>query len=313
MPKFCYAKPVLSSALLTAVVFSFGCQPQTSNTTANLVNTNANVANSFANGANITTTNVNSSVSSTIETKEPEQYEAKVTLKFEALGDAQKTTLPTISANVARSGGDRRMEFVLPGNNEKVVYLDKAGTNYVILPNRKQYAELDKEALGFEVRRMLLPEQIVQQVKKVQGLQMVGEEQMNGRTVTKYRYEGVANTQSQAGQVGTESLLIVDKETGLPLRSETVAQSQTGGNVQGYKGLRFVTEMSDIKSVTDAATFAVPTDYAKVDAEQVKAQVNLIFGMAMQIFGQMMKSGQPPSVVPPANTTASPAANMTPR
>jgi hypothetical protein len=295
---------------VSSVLFLIGCQPQTGNTNANLVNTKANISsNAFANGANTNSMNANSTASSSmVETKEPEQYEAKVTLKFEAVGDAQKTTLPTITANVARSGADRRMEFVLPGNNEKIIYLDKAGMNYVILPNRKQYAELDKEALGFEVRRMLLPEQIVQQVKNMKGLQLVGEEQMNGRTVTKYRYEGVANTQTQAGQVETESFLIVDKETGLPLRSETVAQSQTGGNVQGYKGLRFVTEMSDIKKATDPMTFAVPTDYAKVDAEQVKAQVNLIFGVAMQIFGQMMKSAQPAS-----NPMTSPAASPTPQ
>jgi len=310
MQKLRYAKPFLLPVLLFSVVFSIGCQPQTSTTNANLVNTNANISsNTFANGANANSMNANSTASSsTVETKEPEQYEAKVTLKFEAVGDAQKTTLPTITANVARSGADRRMEFVLPGNNEKIIYLDKAGMNYVILPNRKQYAELNKEALGFEVRRMLLPEQIVQQVKNMKGLQLVGEEQMNGRTVTKYRYEGVANTQTQAGQVETESFLIVDKETGLPLRSETVAQSQTGGNVQGYKGLRFVTEMSDIKAATDPTTFAVPTDYAKVDAEQVKAQVNLIFGVAMQIFGQMMKSAQPAS-----SPMASPSASPTPQ
>ena len=310
MQKLRFAKPFLLPVLLFAVVFSIGCQPQTSTTNANLVNTNTNIStNTFANGANANVTNNNSVGSaSMIETREPEQYEAKVTLKFEAVGDTQKTTLPTITANVARNGADRRMEFVLPGNNEKVIYIDKAGTNYLVLPNRKQYAELTKESLGFEVRRMLLPEQIVQQVKNMQGLQMVGEEQMNGRVVTKYRYEGVANTQTQAGQVETESFLIVDKETGLPLRSETVSQTQTGGNVQGYRGLRFVTEMSDIKAATDPATFTVPTDYAKVDAEQVKAQVNLIFGVAMQIFGQMMKSAQPAS-----SPAASPMTSPTPQ
>jgi len=307
--KLRFAKPGLLSVLLSAVVFSIGCQPQTSTTNANLVNTNANISNAFANSSNANSMNTNSTASSsTVETKEPEQYEAKVLLKFEAVGDQQKTTLPTIGANVARSGADRRMEFVLPGNNEKIIYLDKAGTNYLILPNRKQYAELNKESLGFEVRRMLLPEQIVQQVKNMKGLQMVGEEQMNGRTVTKYRYQGVANTQTQAGQVETESLLIVDKETGLPLRSETVSQSQTGGNVQGFKGLRFVTEMSDIKTATDPAVFAVPTDYAKVEAEQVKAQANLIFGVVMQLFGQMMQSAQPAS-----SPMASPMASPTPQ
>ncbi len=307
MPKLSFAKPSLLSVLLSAVVFSVGCQPQTSTTKANLVKTNANIANSFANSSNANSTNMNSSVSSAIETKEPEQYEAKVLLKLEAVGDQQKTTLPTISANVARNGAERRMELTLP-TGEKVIYLDKAGTNYAILPNRKQYAELNQETLGFDVRRMLLPEQIVQQVKDMKGVQLVGEEQMNGRTVTKYRYGSVANTQTQAGQVETESFLIVDKETGLPLRSETVLQSQSGGNVQGFKGMRVVTEMSDIKTTVDPAMFAPPTDFQKVEAEQVRSQANLIFSVVGQLIGQMMNQAKPAS-----SPMASPMTSPTPQ
>jgi len=307
MPKLSFAKPSLLSVLLSAVVFSVGCQPQTSTTNANLVNTNANIANSFANGSNTNSTNMNSSVSSAIETREPEQYEAKVLLKLEAVGDQQKTTLPTISANVARNGTERRMELTLP-TGEKVIYLDKAGTNYAILPNRKQYAELNQETLGFDVRRMLMPEQIVQSVKGLQGVQLVGEEQMNGRAVMKYRYGSVANTQSQAGQVATESFLIVDKETGLPLRSETVLQSQSGGNVQGFKGISIVTEMSDIKTTVDPAMFAPPTDFQKVEAEQVRSQANLIFSVVGQLIGQMMNQAKPAS-----SPMASPMTSPTPQ
>lgn len=291
---------------VSSVLFLIGCQPQTGNTNANLVNTNANVANAFANNAN--TTNMNSSVS-VMEAKEPDEYQATVKLSLEALGDQQKATLPGLSANVARSGADRRMEFALP-NGEKVVYLDKAGTTYLIMPNRKQYAELTQETLGFDVRRLLMPEEIVRRVENVQGVQRVGEEQMNGRTVIKYRYESVANTQTQAGQVETESFLIIDKETGLPLRSETVSQSQSGGNVQGYKGFRVVTEMSDINTTVDAALFNAPTDLQKVDAQQVRGQANLIFQAVAALIGQAMQSSQPPTVT---NTNTNPAATPTAR
>ena len=41
--------------------------------------------------------------------------------------------------------------------------------------------------------------------------------------------------------------MLVDKQTGLPLRTETVSQSQSGGNVKGVNGVRIVTEMTDIK------------------------------------------------------------------
>jgi hypothetical protein len=204
----------------------------------------------------------------------------------------QNATMPPLAANVARSGNDRMMEFNLP-NNEKVIFLDKGGMNYLILPARKQYAELSKEALGFEVRRLMMPEQIVNQAKNLQGMRLVGEENQNGRTVVKYAYQSAANTQTAAGTVATEAFMIVDKETGLPLRTETVAQSQSGGNVQGVSGGRVVTEMTDIKTTPDPALFNLPTDYAKIDPNVVKAQVNAIFQIVATFVGQAIQNSQP--------------------
>ena len=197
------------------------------------------------------------------------------------------------------------MEFTLP-TNEKVIYLDKGGMNYVILPGRKQYAELTKEALGFEVRRLMMPEQIVQQVKAIPGVRLVGEESVNGRTAVKYAYSGTASTQTQAGTVATESFVLVDKETGLPVRSETVSQTQTGANVQGFKGLRILTEMTDIKTAPDSNLFNLPTDYQKIDPEQVKAQATLVFNAIAALIGQAMQQAQPQQQAPATSPTASP-------
>lgn len=295
MQKFNFYKYTPITATLFAVFLLVGCQPQVTTTNVNLnnanTNSNMNSTNSNTNtNANLSNSNIAASVP--VETKEPEQYSAKVTLKFEAVGDVQNATLPTITANVARNGNDRRMEFVLP-NAEKVVYLNKGTENFAIMPNRKQFAELNQESVGFEVRRMLMPEQIVNQVKNMKGVTKVGEENLNGRQVIKYSYNAVANTQTQAGKVETESFIFVDKETGLPLRSETFSQTETGANVQGYKGLRLVTEMTDIQPTADVSVFNVPTDYQKVDSEQVRAQVNLLFNVVATFLGQMMKSGQP--------------------
>jgi hypothetical protein len=224
-------------------------------------------------------------------------------MTLETLGQGQKASLPTLGAMVARSGADRVMEFALPGTGEKVIYLDKGGMNYLILPNRKQYAELTKEAIGFEVRRLLMPEQIVQQVKAIPGVKLVGEETSNGRTVVKYAYSGAANTQTQAGTVATESYVLVDKETGLPVRSETVSQSQSGANVQGVNGVRVVTEMTDIKTNPDANIFTLPSDFQKIDPEQVKAQANLVFQAVAAIIGQMVNQASANNA-PPANTNS---------
>lgn len=276
-----------------------GCGAQPGVTNVNLTNSGANTSNSNINSA--PANSASGSTTTVIESREPGQYQAKVTLKLEAIGAQQSTTLPTLTATVARSGTDRRMEFAMPAGG-RVVYLDKAGTNYLILPEKKQYAEMNRDSLGFDVRRMLMPEQIVEQVKNVPGMQRVGEEKYNGRDVIKYRYGAVANTQSQAGQVATESYLLVDKETGLPLRSETVSQSQSGGSVQGYSGLRIITEISDISTETPADLFAEPTALQKIESDQVRAQVDMIFNSVAVLLTQMMRQGQQPT-----NPMASPA------
>jgi hypothetical protein len=154
---------------------------------------------------------------------------------------------------------------------------------------------------------MMMPEQIVNQAKGLAGMRLVGEENLNGRTVTKYAYQSATNTQTAAGTVATESYLIVDKETGLPLRTETVAQSQNGGNVQGMNGARVVTEMTDIKSTPDPTLFELPTGFAKIDPETVKAQVNVIFQIVASVATQMIQQAQPAANAN-SNTTTAPTA-----
>ncbi len=277
-----------AAGILGATILA-GCGAQPAINTSNVTNVNSNSANSTVNSN--TSANTNSSASASVAAREPEQYQATVTIKAEATGDQQRSAMPTLSANVARSGNDRRMEFTMPAGG-RVVFLDKAGTNYLVLPDKRQYAELNQEALGFEVRRMLMPEQIVEQTKAMPGVKFVGEEQYNGRTVLKYQYGAVTNTQTQAGQVATESFLLVDKETGLPLRSETHAQTQSGANVQGFSGIRLVTEIADIKSVPETGIFDAPTEFQKIEASQVRGQVDMIFNTLASFAAQMMRQSQ---------------------
>jgi len=248
------------------------------------MNANSTIANANSNSS--------SGIATTVESREPDAYQATVTLKVEAVGDQNATQMPTLAAKVARSGDDRRMEFTMPAGG-RVIFLDKGGKNYLIMPEMNQYAELTKESLGFDVRRLLMPEQMVAQVKGMNGMQLVGDDTYNGRPVTKYKYAAVANTQTQAGQVATDSFMMIDKATGLPLHTETMSQSQSGGNVQGYKGFRVVTEMTDLSTTPAADQFAEPTGLKKIESEQVKAQVNMIFNALASLVGQMIKQGQP--------------------
>jgi hypothetical protein len=286
--------------VLVGSLLAVGCNQPTTNTNVN-VNTSLD-KNANANLSNANLGNLSNTTSSMIETNEPDIYQAKVSLNFEAMGDQQNMKLPTpLVALVARNGADRRIEFTMP-NGQKIVYLEKAGTNYGILPAQKQFAELDKEALGVEVQSLMMPDQLIDRIEQLKGIQKVGEEQVNGRTVVRYNYESVTDTKSQAGNVQTESYILVDKETGLPLRTETLSESQ-GGQVQGFKGIRIITEMSDIQTTVSPELFdAPPADYKKIDSQQVRNQLNLITQAAMAIMGQMMRQSQ---------TTASPTVSPT--
>ena len=287
---------LIGAIVLSSILMAGACDSPATNTNIATNTTARSNTNVNANANTISTT-------TTITTSEPNEYQANVKLTLETTGGEQNTATQPIGAMVARSGADRVMEFVMP-TGEKVIYLDKGGMNYIILPNRKQYAELTKDALGFEVRRLMMPDQIVQQVKAIPGVRLVGEESLNGRPVVKYAYSGTANTQTQAGTVATESYILVDKETSLPVRSETVSQTESGANVKGVSGLRMVTEMTDIKTTPDPNIFTLPTDYAKIDPEQVKAQANLLFQTAAAIIGQVIKQAQAPA--PSPSMSASP-------
>ena len=113
-------------------------------------------------------------------------------------------------------------------------------------------------------------------------------------TPLKYRYDTVTNTGTSAGNVSTDAFLYVDKETGLPLHSETLAQSQAGANVQGYNGVRIITEISDIQPDTTSELFEIPTDLKEIDPAQVRQQVDMIFSGLASFVAQMMKNA--PSV-----------------
>ncbi len=99
---------ILITFALAAIVCMSACGAQPplpgTNTGANTqVNTNIN--------SNRTETVT--STPSPIEAKEPDNYTAKVTLKFEAVGDSKATVLPTLTALVSRSGNDRRIRSPL--------------------------------------------------------------------------------------------------------------------------------------------------------------------------------------------------------
>ena len=296
--------------LLAVAIAGAACQPGTPS------NTNANVANVNTNGATNTNSAAPTTPTATIETREPEQYRATLVFSASAEGKPQGLQLPV---EVARSGDNRRYAFNNVPVIGQVIFLDRADKRYLILPGRKQYAEITPSLVGFDVRS-LTPGQVVTYLQNQRGVERVGEEQRDGRTVTKYRYAATAKTASQAGDVATESFIYVDKDTGLPLHAELTGQST--GNVQGVSRAHLVADMRDIQTTVDPAVFELPTGLTQLSEEQIKQQVATIgqfLQFALGALNAQMGGGAPAggatTTATPngATTTASPSASATPR
>jgi hypothetical protein len=56
--------------------------------------------------------------------------------------------------------------------------------------------------------------------------------------------------------------------------------------------MRIVTEITDINTTTSPDMFAEPTGFQKVENEQIRAQVNMIFNAMAQALAQMINQGQ---------------------
>lgn len=277
-----------------------GCQPANPNANANAnsanVNSNANVS------------NVNSSESSergpTINTREPEKYSATLTFTLETEGGEKAIGIPPLSMQVARSGEDRRLEFKLP-DGSPLVYVDHNNKHYVIAPSRKQYAELSQDATGIQLHKMLTPGQLVEDLKNRKGVEPAGEGLISGRAADKYRYSTSTNTNTKAGEVKAEAFIYIDKETGLPLRAEMLAESS--GDVKGVKAARIVAEMKDIKTDIAATLFEVPAGYAQVAPEKIRQQIDALTNAVAAIIKAMISSQSGQAAASPSPTSSSPS------
>ena len=278
-----------------------GCQPAANNANANLnANTNAN-SNVALSNANMSSTNAGVIVN----TREPDKYNSTLVFSIQTEGGEKAIGIPTLSIGVARNGDDRRVEFKLP-DGSPLIYLDHNNHHYVIVPNRKQYAELTPEATGFQMHKMLTPGQLVESLKNVKGLERAGDETFNGRPAEKYQYNKTANTNTKAGEVQANAYIYVDKETGLPLHAEVFAESS--GDVKGVKAARVVSEMQNITTNVDPSMFELPAGYSAVPPEKIRQQIDALTGAVTAILKAMVASASstPPTASPAMSPSATP-------
>jgi hypothetical protein len=292
---------LLSAGLLLSLA---ACQPMAnSNSNANVNANTAPKSQTSTESANANSAEANPGP--TINAREPEKYSATLVLSIETQGGDRAVGIPSLSVQVARNGKDRRVEFKLP-DGSPLVYLDQNNRHYVVLPGKKQYAELTQEATGMQIHKLITPGQLVEDLKRIRGVERVGEGPMDGRAAEKYRYSTSTNTNTKAGEVKAEAFVYVDKETGLPLRAELLAESS--GDVKGVKAAKVVAEMRDIKTEVEASLFEPPAGYSQIAPEKVRQQIDALTSAVAAILKAMMAGAG-------ANTgsaSPSPAASLKP-
>lgn len=286
---------------LSTLLLGAACQ----RATVSEVNANTN----FNTNANTAPTNANLSPApiASLAAKEPDKYRATLEFSAQTEGGEKTIGIPTLTAQVARSGEDRRLSFKLPDGSD-LIYIEHSGVPIVIAPARKQYAELTPEATGFQIHRLMTPGQLVAYLDRLKGIEAAGEETVNGRTALKYRYARTANTNTSAGQVSTESFVFIDKDTGLPLRAELF--SEASGNVQGVRAAKVVAEMKDISLDVDPTLFEVPPGMNKVPPQQVRAQIDSVSNTVAAVIKALLANMN--SAPPPPSPTVSPVVSPTP-
>lgn len=300
------SKSLVGSLVLTLAIGGAACTGDAPPANTNTSTTNANTTTTTTTNANTGTTATGSAAG--IETREPEQYRATMVITGQTSGNQQQAA--AFSIDVARNGADRYFAIKnLPGVGQ-LTYIDRADKSYIIIPAQKQYFEVTPETTGFKVPRAMTPGMMVEQLQKQQGVTRIGEEQLNGRAVVKYRFAGTTQTGSPAGQIQGESFVYVDKETGLPLRAE--GSSRSSGNAQGVSGGSAVMELRDLQTSVDPSLFEVPQGYRQLTQQQVQQQMQAVMAVMQALAGGMGGGGGASSPPSPPATTTSPSSTASP-
>jgi len=193
-------------------------------------------------------------VSSTppFQTKEPERYSATRTITI--VTAEGKTTVTKTS--IARDGEMRRSE------SGKVAYVDVPDGRFILLPDDKVYADLANETNSGAVdEEEVSPERLLHGEATNTSYQKIGMELIHGRNTNKYRI--VVNSSTPESVSLSETLIWIDENLNMPIRSETTSAD----------GTKITMELSNVALVVDNHLFQIPDDYKKVAFSELRKRL----------------------------------------
>jgi len=188
------------------------------------------------------------------QTKEPDRYSATRTITITKISGETVVT----RSSIARDGELRRYEFEAADDADKrTVYLEVPEGRFVLLPGEKIYADLGSENdAGLSEEDETFPEGLLHSDITTTSYQKIGPESIGGRSATKYRI--VVNSSSSENVSVSETLMWVDDELHMPIKSET--KSAGGGKV--------IMEISDLVLKVDESVFKIPPDYKRLSQKR---------------------------------------------
>lgn len=197
-------------------------------------------------------------VSSTppFQTKEPTRYRAARTITIVS-PKGEKTATTTL---MAKDGELRRIDSV------GLVYLETPQGTFVLLPEAKVYADLVSETSTGSAQDgepfKLSPEGLLHSdLNHTTGYQNLGVEKIDGRDANKYR---VVVNSSNGGSVSvSETLIWIDGDLNLPIKSET----------KSAEGAVVTMQLSEISLEVDKTMFQIPEGYEKVTFSELQKRI----------------------------------------
>lgn len=200
--------------------------------------------------------------------KEPDRYQAIRVITSGGAENAGSGGSFKSETFIARDGERRREDYEAVAGM-KVSFVQLPNATYLILPEKKIYAELTPAgSIGATGNSATVPpdfspERLLNAARPETLYQSLGPENVNGRATRKYRV--VLRTGSGSTKESTtESLVWVDDSLGMPIRSE---MTSTGG-------AKVTMEMRDIKEAVDSGAFDLPQDFMKVEEKELFAQLD---------------------------------------
>jgi len=185
-------------------------------------------------------------------TKEPDRYQATRVITNGEAGVKQTYA-------IARDGENRRED-----SNGGITYLETHAGSFLLYPATKLYADLnaDSDELAEGQRDGdFSPDRLLHETSTGARYQLLGSDSVGDRKTTKYK---VTSGDWQAES--TVSLIWVDEELGIPIKSE-IASIKPEGPV------KVTIELRDIRQNVDARLFELPPDFTKVTVKALLAEV----------------------------------------